>query len=309
MAIVQYHCDTCRRTIELPLNKQGLDTVGRCQITQDCRGTLIRDKVLSLHTSGKLPAPDKTGLEDYMPRKLFYKHVQTLMSDVWNIEHGLNAFPVIHAYGPNGETGAFSVSFNDANSASLYFTVPTTGVAHCVALTSTQTHTVAVEVKKADQKITYGNSIAIASVEEGPLLIRLRLSNPIRQTGIAFDITLTVSTNNHPDSPWKYVKRMYDNGKLFFVYSVDVSSIFTHEQVTDGYSIEVVEVIHHSNIPADLSSVYFLLAKEPYTSVDRLYDSFVPLKVLSADSIYLSNNSLYVSKDVVNSVYPYLKIV
>ncbi len=309
MAIVQYHCDTCKRTIELPLNKQGLDTIGRCQITQDCRGTLIRDKVLSLHTSGKLPAPDKTGLEDYVPRRLFYKHTQTLMSKEWKIEHGLNAFPSISAFGPNGETGSFSASYDDANTVTLYFASANIGVAHCVAMSSSHSRVVATETKKTDQKITYGTSLAIASVEEGPLIVRLRMSTPIKQTGITFDITLHVASNNHTDSPWKYVKRMYDNGKLFFVYSVDVSNIFTHEQVTDGYSVEILEVIHHGNIPADLSSVYFLLAKEPYTSVDRLYDSFVPLKVLSADSIYLSNNSLYVSREVVSSVYPYLKIV
>ena len=74
MAIVVYNCDTCKREVELPQNKEGLEVIQRCIITAGCRGKLYQTDLKLNHIRGKLP-DSVIGLVDWSQREIGRAHV------------------------------------------------------------------------------------------------------------------------------------------------------------------------------------------------------------------------------------------
>ena len=64
MAVVQFLCDTCKRTIEIPQDPRKLEVIKRCVITEGCRGNLLQQRVFQNFVRGR-PTEPVTGLEDW----------------------------------------------------------------------------------------------------------------------------------------------------------------------------------------------------------------------------------------------------
>lgn len=97
MAVVVYECDTCKRQVHRPQNQRGLDVVGRCVITDGCRGKLIQSQIKPAHAVGRSTAP-VLGLRDWTPRRILHTHVQDLGRQRWQIDHNLNGLPIVNVY-------------------------------------------------------------------------------------------------------------------------------------------------------------------------------------------------------------------
>jgi hypothetical protein len=90
-------CTQCRRTIELVENPYGFETMGRCTITQDCRGFLFKVARLSGGVTNKIPDP-VTELNDYLQRPMLYTHTQKINADRWIIPHNLGTAYTLRVY-------------------------------------------------------------------------------------------------------------------------------------------------------------------------------------------------------------------
>jgi hypothetical protein len=62
-----------------------------------------------------------------------YEHVQTVASDTWVVEHGLGMHPVVDIYvdheGDKHRILPMGVEYTDANTCTITFSVPRTGLA------------------------------------------------------------------------------------------------------------------------------------------------------------------------------------
>lgn len=97
MAVVVYECDTCKREVHRTQNLHGLDVIGRCVITDGCRGKLNQKKIKPSHAVGHSTAP-VLGLRDWSPRKILHTHTQDLARQRWQIDHNLGGLPIVNAY-------------------------------------------------------------------------------------------------------------------------------------------------------------------------------------------------------------------
>lgn len=97
MAVVVYECDTCKREVHRSQNTRGMDVIGRCVITDGCRGKLNQKQIKPSHAVGHSTVP-VLGLTDWSARRILYTHNQDLGRSVWQIDHGLNGLPIVNAY-------------------------------------------------------------------------------------------------------------------------------------------------------------------------------------------------------------------
>lgn len=97
MAVVVYECDTCKRDVHRKQNRQGLDVIGRCVITNGCRGKLLLKEVKPAYAIGHSTDP-VIGLVDWSARKVLHTHTQGFLKKTWEIQHGLNNQPSVAAY-------------------------------------------------------------------------------------------------------------------------------------------------------------------------------------------------------------------
>jgi len=130
--IVVYTCNVCDRTTQLQRNRFGLETVGGCIITKNCRGKLYISDILKTTTPFLSTTEEVFGLENFSPRRKLSNFSQQFEQKVWYISHNLNAFPVITVYGVDKEIipdTEFSVKLIDKNTISLTFRRSVAGTA------------------------------------------------------------------------------------------------------------------------------------------------------------------------------------
>lgn len=97
MTIVDYQCDTCKRTVEIIRNIRGLDTLQRCTITLGCRGRLYQIGLHQDFTRAAIP-DDVNGLDNWQQRHVLFNHEQAIKSNIWTIKHNLGTFPSISIF-------------------------------------------------------------------------------------------------------------------------------------------------------------------------------------------------------------------
>ncbi|MGA9769318.1 MAG: hypothetical protein WBV94_09775 [Blastocatellia bacterium] len=62
---------------------------------------------------------------------LFYQHDQLVASDTWTINHQLGKHPAITVVDSGGNVVVGDITYNDINTAIVYFSVPFGGNAYC----------------------------------------------------------------------------------------------------------------------------------------------------------------------------------
>ena len=137
MATINYKCDTCKRNIELLENKVGLTNQNLCVITKNCRGNLYSIKRNPNNVRESLPAYDQN-LEDYVQRKLFYKHIQIIPNTEWIVNHSLGDSIVFIVYGNDNipvDVKFYTTSKIEAGSSLIKFATKFSGIAHVLTRT------------------------------------------------------------------------------------------------------------------------------------------------------------------------------
>ena len=97
MAIVEYKCDVCKRTTQIPRNEKGLERIQRCIITQGCRGKLYQNNLFEDFVRGSLP-DQVAGLNNWVQRKVLHNHEQPIERTEWIIEHNMGTLPTINVF-------------------------------------------------------------------------------------------------------------------------------------------------------------------------------------------------------------------
>ena len=339
MSVIVYKCDTCNRTIDLPQNKEGLEVIQRCIITDQCRGKLYIEAVKQDNIRGQFPS-SVLGLDDWIQRKVLYNHTQTIAQTVWQIKHNLGVFPSIQVYVDRPisttttstetipcssrvssdeltelvEVDPSDITFDIINENEVDIIFPTTesGIAQCIARSSAPSVIETPVTETASFQLTSSSELTIATnadVYSGSINVTLTFITPDDNE---VDIIYTVSdTPSLIYSPWSDTNELFIRNKTYTTRSFNFISgqtEFTDGTIPEGSYFYIKEIDSAAINPED---VLVLLANSPYETYDKIVDQLIdPTQIGSADaptSFYYNDVQLFAYETLLEGVYPYIQ--
>lgn len=297
MAINVYLCDTCDREIDIPENKNGIDTFGRCNITDGCKGHLRFVKNKPDHIVGQL-TPDAEGLNNWVARKVLYKHEQPLSADIWHIEHNLGTEPSVqvHVYLNEEdyrnniltEIEPTDITIIDGNNITITLANAYRGVAQCIARSTALGEESITDVTVTDLQQV---SLTDASIDEYLVVATLddEVAVPTYQLEFEFIDPVTASIVEtttfdfthppHTGVPWNNIKRFNLNGKVYTIRTAQVDTLLetgTLFRLTSDY---------------EPNQAFIMLTSSPYDDSDIITDKAIDISQLNQST----NNYLLTS--------------
>lgn len=341
MAIIRYKCTTCKREIEIPENKRGLEVINRCVITEDCRGTLYRIDRKQDFIRGEFP-PRVPGLTDYTARRVLYNHTQAVAATEWFIEHNLGVAPsvqvlidvaaesieefddtpcALRATGGNFdqvETTDFTVTITGPNTLTITFTDPVSGLAQMIARSTAPTAVETSEVsEQASFQMTTGTLLTIATRDSSisstsSIELDVVYTPPGEVTGVQATYVVPASTNT--SSPWSDYSTIQIQGRNYTVRSFDAYiPEMVDGTIPDGSSFYFNQVNDGSNRDILSREIVILLAQSPYDNVDKITDRIIDTSRVDATNAALSlfhqNRELYAFTSIISSTFPPIREV
>ena len=311
MAIVNYTCDTCKRTITLPQNRQGFEVFTHCIITENCRGSLKPGATSMEILSGPAPVPDAL-LPDWIQRKILYTYTKTLASSKWNIKHNLNNLPEVLVYvqdltsGKLVPTSDYTINYTDVNNLSVVFPLQQSGIAQCIARYN---NTVVENVVQ-----TSNNLVSISQNSYLTVAVSHLLTEPVLQMivvppqksityGIPFNITLN---SNNASTAWGDINTIYNSGKTYSVYAFPLPMINNNPHSFDQYTYYFSQLNGSSINKSDM----LILLSTGVTSTDKTYNLVVDSVILENNNQSIINNNVaYINQSLIKTVYPPITVV
>lgn len=331
MAIVVYKCDTCKREIEIQRNIQGLEHVGRCNITHGCRGKLYQVNIFEDFVRGTIPDP-VVGLDDWKQRKVLHNHDQAIERDEWLIHHGMGVIPIVSVYGDRPIEGDLDnrvevtpseVIAVDQDTIRVLFDRPWSGVAQLVA-------------RQSDPDL-FRDDVSLASAEEeaavqisinGEITIATRIDTFNSASAIeltkqymtpldtSFDVTFVIDTSpasitsdGLDGSPWSDEGFLVIRGSLYQVRSyAGITQEITTNAVPSGSTFQ-----YTTSNAGDLErgQVLILLASAPYDNIDIIKDQYIDVTDVTDTNnqfgFYYNNGEFFASPSVPQDVYPHIR--
>lgn len=319
-----YGCDVCNRRIRVPTNKYGLDVIQRCTITSRCQGSLHRVTTLTDINNTPAFAPEVEGLQDWFPRNILYTHQQSIKSVTWVVKHNLQTVPVLHTFVQRTVDGEDTlvdqdpivVDTIDANTIRLTFAGAESGQVQCTSSSTKNTtnyeSTVSASALETTTQLTSNvGEITIATLDTAGIVdvdVTFLTNIPTTITYSGIDTVPSVY------SPWIGVSFVIVNGRRYAVRSFNLTqsnpapTYFSMGSIVDGTAFYVSGI---NGIPIDTNDILFLLSRPPHASVDRIYNSYVDAKSISADApeMFYGEGKGYVSPSVIRSTYPLILVV
>jgi hypothetical protein len=329
MSIVVYKCDVCDREIEILQNPKGLETVGRCVITDGCRGNLFETDTKQDFIRGKFPEA-VTGLTDWTQRKILYNHTQSVATFQWRVEHDLGVNPSIQVFGerPTSENEVElieiepdSIIIEDENTLILNFSRTESGTAQCIARSSRPIveGTRVDEVVVADVapfQLTSSSRLSIATLDDSTIIdITLSFTTP---DGSVTDLTYSVDDVPSILSPWVNFDKIFFHGNVYTVRSFDVISKIelTDGTIVDSSSVYIKNVATPSGgvvRAMNAEEIIILLSDDPYTIYDKQVKQFIdptPIGIeQAAFSFYYDSNEIFGYDNLIETVFPHIREV
>lgn len=249
MAVVTYVCDTCKREIELPQVKHGLEVMSNCIITNNCKGKLSVKEIKPSHVRGKLPNFNLSGLEDWVQRKIYFKFEQKIPLKTWNIQHNLGTNPSVQVHikladGNLIETNNYQLNYIDSLRMQIVFPESRAGIVQCFVRTPvTHEKIEKIHVKKPIEE-TYvqiiGNNILTFAFPPNENWNKIKIGFISATTNqIVYHNKLLFSTNTSPLSPWwkqttDSLTNVYFFGKMWNVLTTKVDDIVFEHFIPDN---------------------------------------------------------------------------
>jgi hypothetical protein len=321
MSVIIYTCDTCKREIEKTQNPEGLEIIGRCIITDNCKGFLYRTGSKPQAVARTSPAPVQ-GLTDWRQRKKIFTHNQETAANVWTVEHKLDTHPSVQTFiyqvvSPTErnlvEVTPTATRYINGDTVELEFESSVTGIAQTIARSATTNQPIEFKDQSTDtsaltlNQMTNSLFLTLATLDDStdldltPTFLSTTDLTPI--PGIA-DVTFGATV---PNSLWFPIDKVLINGKLYTVRvgSFDANVLNTLG-VRNGSSL-FFTLPGGGSIAED--SIYVLNTTEPYTSVvDRDFDNVVDLsKVTNANvgsSFVFNDGEIQYNVNLKQRVYP-----
>lgn len=331
MTIVVYECDTCNRTIERQQNKHGMDFVGRCVITNGCKGDLHLTKVKPAHVIPSIPNRVE-GLDDWIQRAVLYTHEQTIRSEVWYIQHNLGSEPSTQVFmditlgdGSEGQEEIVPdlITVLSPNEIEISFDAHTSGTAQCLARSSAVGQSVTYLKTEPPSGITgvSTNSYQMSHRQVLTLAVNDSLPPETVITGtvhfvspttlIEVTIPITYTIGSLIRTPWFGVTQVSIAGKLYTVFTgvIDPTQHDLLFKLDEGSAIFFEFDNQNDEL---LESSAFLLTEAPYEAADKNYTEYATLagtNITNATAaMVLKDNEISGLDSIKNSTYPPIRI-
>ena len=349
MAVIEYKCTVCKREIEIPENKYGLEVMQRCVITEGCRGELYRIGRKQDYLRGELPAR-VPGLVDYSARRALYNHTQSVAATSWFITHNMGVVPSVQilidstaataadtdnevACALRGtsdaqtqvETTNFTIEIVSANELIINFPDPQSGLAQLIARSTAAPSAAPVAAVAAEQfQLTAtGTLLSVATLNEvipepNTISLDITYTSPDGLTSIVH--TYNIGTLPNVDSPWDDYETILIQGKRYKVRTFDaLIPEMTDGTLPDGSSFYFssldIDVTGTPPGPRGLNAreVYVLLGLDPYTNIDKVKDQVIDTSKITAAnaelSLFLSGRELFAFDTIIDSTFPPIREV
>lgn len=316
---IVYQCDVCNRQTLLPQSIGGLNQLPNCVITLGCLGKLRKVANQTNRTQLLKNSAEVSGLTDWVQRNALYTHIQSISSTQWIIKHNMNNNPTVHLYKQfdnsdvlNNVLFADRIEPIDPNTTAVYFSTPTSGVAQCVNLRSTNVinpNPLEVVVQKQSTMMLSSDSgeITIATLlSDQTVSLTLNFVNQSTPTYISY---LGITNVPSIQSPWIGSNIAIINGRQYTIRSFNLTQNRAAQQVFNTGMIPNGTpwfVSGYNNLPVERNQVLMLLGNSPNTAVDRITDRYVDSYDISSitPEVYYDNNKGYVQPSIIRQTYP-----
>lgn len=341
MSIIRYKCTTCKREIEIPENKRGLEVINRCVITEDCRGTLYKINRKQDFIRGEFP-PKVPGLTDYTARRVLYNHTQAVAATEWFVEHNLGVAPSVQVLidvaaetaeefedtpcslrATEGnfdqvETTDFTFTITGPNTLTITFTNPVSGLAQMIARSTAPTVVETVEdIVQPSFQLTTGSLLTIATRDNtvsssSSIDLDLVFTPPGEITTV--QVTYTIPSSVDSSSSWSDYSTIQIQGKNYTVRSFDTFiSEMVDGTIPDGSSFFFNQINDGSDRDIASQEVIILLAQDPYETIDKITNRLVDVNRIDATnaalSLFLQDREMFAFTSIISSTFPPIREV
>lgn len=335
MAIVLYKCDTCKRSIEKVENRKGLDVLGRCIVTDGCKGKLSREGYRADHIVGT-STPPAENLNDWTQRKKLHTHKQSTLSDKWKIKHDLNTNPLVHChlgqsvYNPDilHEAEPDEITYIDENTVEVSFSQKQVGIVQLVSRTTNTTVKKEEETVSTDSvQFTSSSYMMIATLDTAlgitdPLAEDLPVYTtyltpaelvPSLTTQYTFESQYSLEPLPWPASSATEVKKVLISGKLYTIRFADIDvATLSNSNVDNGspffFSSDA------GGTPFNEGEVYLLLTNPPHEhSSDANTEQLVDISTVTNDNatnaFFYSRGEMFLYEPTKVTIYPPIRTI
>lgn len=318
MGIVIFKCDTCNREIELVQNKTGLETIGRCIVTDGCRGKLVTVRIIPDHSRGNIPV-DVEGLSNWRQRKVLFTHEQKVANSKWKVTHDLNTSPSVQTfvYVPNGpgttlvEILPTTITVVSSNVVEIEFTQNYTGIAQLISRTSTESVLDPAIVSPTSIIVTTQQKLVLATLDAAPIVTlgAQFLSPTTFKPSILVMLPCSSAANETSGTAWEGVRKVLIGGKIFTIRGISLANIDL-SGVVSGSPFYIASISAVGGLVQNKN--FILLTKEPFTTFDRDINNYVDVTTVTATNALQGftyvQPDFYVSDTIREAVYPAIKV-
>lgn len=341
MATNTYKCTVCKRVAERIENARGLDILGKCIITDGCRGKL-RKVGRNLDNIRESFPKFEVNLEDYVARDAFASYKQDIASNTWVVTHDLNCEPAVTVFIAD-ESGKYTelamdqyeVKTVNRSSSRLLFAKPVSGVAHFLPRSTAKDTSKPVETTGLTQ-VTVNGSFVFAFPKlltkfdfpptvnpipglpmdlknpVGDIMLEVILERPNEEEIVCFEKL----SGMFDLTPWSGIdeimvakrKNYYLKTKNILNFTTFNNPDLTFDQIPEGTRLRFIRVDFGIGVkqPIQSKSVLMLLSAAPYEFTDRIRNKIIDLGELFSAGQYLtySNGEFYIDNRSVEKTYP-----
>ena len=341
MATVKYQCDTCKREIELLENSKGLTVFSSCVITSGCRGRLYKlDRNPYNFREAFAEADPEGDLDNFLPRKVFFRYEQKILSDKWIVRHNLNTNPVVKIFieSEDGlkitplESDEFTVHYSSSNVLEVIFDESFTGQVHLISRSITESNVETIPPSENLFQVSYNNTLSFAVISkyfnplfpypevytDGDVQIDIVLEEPNEEPIFCSEILRGPEAGL---SPWNDFRSLLFRRRRNF--NVKTKNLINFRVISNRYdSLDDIPQLtrltitginfypSQTNDSQDIKSkqLLMLLAKEPYDKADKNLDKLIDVGEIGQqkknNSFIFVDGILYSDPGNVESVYP-----
>jgi hypothetical protein len=327
---ITYRCDTCKRTKDVKTDIIR-SFINRCTITYGCLGTLFPIGYKSVRNI--LPTSPASGLEDWRPaNSSIINEAQSQVNNV-SLYSGIGSV-AIAVKGINGDT--LDVQFSILKNNSQDFQDFTFEMPVAFTIISGQDSSIPRKnllFKPTDSLQVFVNEVEFTEDEPGETgfiridnnIIKFNVEQPPQSivrvaafSAVNLDsITLRlvrVSGLNFEGNAWGNIDNFtFESDDKYYIYATkDLSAIPVNStlKIFPGNQAKVNVGSGHADIPVD--NMFFLLADEPYSRVDRNMRQFVRLESIGTSQDFqidykqTANEGLLLTgkAEIIDSVLP-----
>lgn len=324
MSIVVYECDTCNRSIDRKQNPQGLDVIGRCIITDGCKGFLHKKDEKKQHNIPRIPPPVE-GLTDWVQRKILHTHEQNIASLSWYIEHNLGTEPAVQVnIEVINEDNSISlqellpteINTIDENNIQLIFNQRVSGIAQCISRSSakgqkitTLTPTIESIPPSASTQISANGllTIGIAGYNNTDITVEFNFYSTITRSIIPKQVKFYSNLTNASlaSTPWSSSAQILVNGVLYNLFTGIISDLMVDKRT---YSVNVIieDILTSPQFSNVLDKTIVVFADSPFGEVDGNMEKYIKLN--STNTITYRDNEMFYPTSMLYSAFPFIRV-